>query len=234
MKVAIVTGASRGIGACVARGLAEDGFSLALTARSKEGLDQVASSIKQKKYDGVQVLTFPCDVSDSKAINEMVSSVVSKLGRIDLLVNNAGMGKTGTLGITPEEFDEVLTVNLKGPFTLLKSVVPTMKSQGGGTIINVASRAGKIGFAGWGAYAASKFGMVGLGESLYRELSPMGIRVTTLCPSWVDTDMAKVSTFPANQMLSPEDILKSIRYILSLSPAASVKELMIECRSHLA
>ncbi len=234
MKVAIVTGASRGIGACVAHGLAEDGFSLALTARSKDGLEKVAAEIRQKKYDGIQVHTFPCDVSDSKAINEMVSLVVSKLGRIDLLVNNAGMGKTGTLAISPEEFDEVLAVNLKGPFALLKSVVPTMKNQGGGTIINVASRAGKIGFAGWGAYAASKFGMVGLGESLYRELSPMGIRVTTLCPSWVDTDMAKVSTFPANQMLSPEDILKSIRYIMSLSPAASVKELMIECRAHLA
>lgn len=234
MKVAIVTGASRGIGACVAQGLAQDGFSLALTARSKEALEQVAQSIRSHHYKGVQVLTFPCDVSDNKAVSEMVESVVSKLGRVDLLVNNAGMGKTGTLNISSEEFDEVLSVNLKGPFALLKAVVPTMKSQGGGTIINVASRAGKIGFAGWGAYAASKFGMVGLGESLYRELSPMGIRVTTLCPSWVDTDMAKGSTFPKNQMLTPEDILKSIRYIMSLSPAASVKELMIECRAHLA
>lgn len=233
MKVAIVTGASRGIGACVAHGLAQDGFSLALTARSKESLEQVAQAIRSANK-GVQVLTYPCDVSDSKAVSDMVSSVVDKLGRIDLLVNNAGMGKTGTLAISSEEFDEVLSVNLKGPFALLKAVVPTMKAQGGGTIINVASRAGKIGFAGWGAYAASKFGMVGLGESLYRELSPMGIRVTTLCPSWVDTDMAKGSTFPKNQMLTPEDILKSIRYILSLSPAASVKELMIECRAHLA
>lgn len=233
MKVAIVTGASRGIGACVAQGLAQDGFSLALTARSKESLEQVAQAIRSANK-GVQVLTYPCDVSDSKAVSDMVSSVVDKLGRIDLLVNNAGMGKTGTLAISSEEFDEVLSVNLKGPFALLKAVVPTMKAQGGGTIINVASRAGKIGFAGWGAYAASKFGMVGLGESLYRELSPMGIRVTTLCPSWVDTDMAKGSTFPKNQMLTPEDILKSIRYIMSLSPAASVKELMIECRAHLA
>lgn len=234
MKVAIVTGASRGIGACVAQGLAQDGFSLVLTARSKEALEQVAQSIRSQNYKGVQVLTYPCDVSDSNAVSDMVTSVVSKLGRIDLLVNNAGMGKTGTLAISTEEFDEVLSVNLKGPFALLKAVVPTMKAQGGGTIINVASRAGKIGFAGWGAYAASKFGMVGLGESLYRELSPMGIRVTTLCPSWVDTDMAKGSTFPKNQMLTPEDILKSIRYIMSLSPAASVKELMIECRAHLA
>lgn len=233
MKVAIVTGASRGIGACVAHGLAQDGFSLALTARSKESLEQVAQAIRSANK-GIQVLTYPCDVSDSKAVSDMVSSVVDKLGRIDLLVNNAGMGKTGTLAISSEEFDEVLSVNLKGPFALLKAVVPTMKAQGGGTIINVASRAGKIGFAGWGAYAASKFGMVGLGESLYRELSPMGIRVTTLCPSWVDTDMAKGSTFPKNQMLTPEDILKSIRYIMSLSPAASVKELMIECRAHLA
>lgn len=234
MKVAIVTGASRGIGACVAQGLAEDGFSLALTARSKEGLDQVAKKIKEANHKGVQILTFPCDVSDSKAVNQMVETTVKKFGRIDLLVNNAGMSKTGTLAISTDEFDEVLSVNLKGPFALLKAVVPTMKSQGDGTIINIASRAGKIGFAGWGAYAASKFGMVGLGESLYRELSPMGIRVTTLCPSWVDTDMAKVSTFPANQMLNPEDILKSIRYIMSLSPAAAVKELMIECRAHLA
>ncbi|PWU00199.1 MAG: NAD(P)-dependent oxidoreductase [Candidatus Melainabacteria bacterium] len=235
MKVAIVTGASRGIGACVAEGLATGGFSQALVARSKKGLDQVAERIaKNGKSKGADVLTFPVDIQDADKIEQVVSNVVAKFGRIDLLFNNAGLGCLGTLEVPLEEFDQVMNVNLRGAFCFLKFVVPIMKKQGSGTIINVSSRAGKIGFEGYGTYAATKFGLVGLSESLYRELAPLGIRVTALCPSWVDTDMAEHSDLPSEEMISPTDILKTINWIMDLSPAAVVKEVMIECRKQIA
>jgi short-subunit dehydrogenase len=105
-----------------------------------------------------------------------------------------------------------------------------------GTILNVASRAGIIGFPNFGAYGASKFGMVGLSESLYRELAPRGIKVTALCPSWIDTDMARESGTPlsSEEMIQTEDLMKTVRWLLSLSPAACVREVMIECRADIS
>jgi 3-oxoacyl-[acyl-carrier protein] reductase len=237
-KVAIVTGASRGIGACVAAGLAEDGYVVALAARSKQSLDEVAARIKNASTKGSdsspEILTFALDVQDHAAVEAMVSSVVASAGRIDVLFNNAGSGQQGSIDLAHEEFDRVLSVNLKGAFNFLKAVVPVMKNQGEGTIINVASRAGKIGFLNSGAYSASKFGLVGLSESLYRELCPLGIKVSTLCPSWVDTEMTKDAPVPHDEMLVPDDLLKTVRWLLSLSPAAVVKDLIIECKMHIA
>jgi 3-oxoacyl-[acyl-carrier protein] reductase len=238
-KVAIVTGASRGIGACVAAGLAEDGYVVALTARSRQSLEEVAARIKGNASTNAsdsapEILTFALDVQDHEAVENMVSSVVSSNGRIDLLFNNAGLGQQGSVDLSYEEFDRVLSINLKGPFNFLKAVVPIMKEQGEGTIINVASRAGKIGFVNSGAYGASKFGLVGLCESLYRELCPLGIKVTTLCPSWVDTAMTKDAPVPHEEMLVPDDLLKTVRWLLSLSPAAVVKDLIIECKMRIA
>ncbi len=231
MKVAVITGASRGIGACVAEGLAADGYTLALTARSKRNLESVAKRIERKaSKKALSVITYPLDVKDDQAIKKMIADVVSKFGRIDLLFNNAGIGLTGSLDMSIEEFDEIVAVNLRGAYSFLKAVVPIMKKQHSGMIINMASNAGKIGYAGWGAYGASKFGLVGLSESLYRELSAKGIKVTALCPNWVDTDMAKISGLSADEMISPEDILKAVRWLLSLSPAAVIKDLLIECR----
>ncbi len=246
-KVAIVTGASRGIGACVAAGLAEDGYTVALTARSKFALEEVAASIRSKVGRGngkdkggsdkgagsVDVLTFPLDVQDRAAVDAMVASVVSSKGRIDLLFNNAGAGVQGSVDLSHEEFDQVVSINLTGAFNFLKAVVPVMKQQGEGTIINVASRAGKIGFINSGAYSASKFGLVGLSEALYRELCPLGIKVTCLCPSWVDTEMTKEAPVDKEEMLVPDDLLKTVRWLISMSPAAVVKDLIIECKTRI-
>lgn len=246
-KVAIVTGASRGIGACVAAGLAEDGYTVALTARSKGALEEVAASIRSKVGRGngkdkggngkgagpVDVLTFPLDVQDRAAVDEMVASVVSSKGRIDLLFNNAGAGVQGSVDLSHEEFDQVVSINLTGAFNFLKAVVPVMKQQGEGTIINVASRAGKIGFINSGAYSASKFGLVGLSESLYRELCPLGIKVTCLCPSWVDTEMTKEAPVDKEEMLVSDDLLKTVRWLISMSPNAVVKDLIIECKTRI-
>jgi NAD(P)-dependent dehydrogenase (short-subunit alcohol dehydrogenase family) len=234
MKVAIVTGASRGIGKCVAKGLAQDGYSLSLIARNQHDLASVAAEIASAVGSAPPVMTHPLDVSDNEAVQRLIDAIHLQWGRIDLLFNNAGISYLGTLTAPLDDFDRVLSVNLRGAFSILKAVVPIMKTQGSGTIFNVASRAGKIGFAEYGVYGASKFGLVGLSESLYHELSPLGIKVTALCPSWVNTDMAKMSDLPPEEMISPEDILATVRYVLNLSPAAAIKEIGIECRNAMA
>jgi NAD(P)-dependent dehydrogenase (short-subunit alcohol dehydrogenase family) len=230
MKVAIITGASKGIGASVAEALAVDGYTVVMAARSKDVLKQLADQISSKITGLNAVVAYPLDVQNHEAVQALVSDVVSRFGRIDLLFNNAGVDMLGTTDVSIQDFDKTIAVNLRGAFSMLQAVVPIMKDQGSGTIINVASKAGKIGFENVGVYGASKFGLVGLNESLYRELSPLGIKVTALCPGWVDTDMAKTSGLPGEEMISTEDIVVTVRWLLSLSPAAVVKELVIECR----
>lgn len=232
-KIAIVTGASRGIGRCVAEGLAGLGYTLALVARSSRGLEEVLAHIRETTPAPHNHLCFALDVADDKAVARAVSMTVEKLGGIDLLFNNAGDFKSGTLQLSREQFDNLLAVNLGGAFSFVRAVAPVMQRQRRGYIINVASRAGQMGFAGIGGYVASKFGFVGLGESLYRELSPLGIKVTTLCPSWVDTSLAKDAgtPLPSSEMIQPADIFRTVEWLLSLSPQTVVKDLVLECRS---
>jgi NAD(P)-dependent dehydrogenase (short-subunit alcohol dehydrogenase family) len=232
-KVAIVTGANRGLGRALAVGFAADGFHVAAMARS---IDQLHSIAKEAKVDSSAVLPIELDLSNIQSIVSAVRAIPRDFGRIDVLVNNAGLGRVGTLGVSTEQFDSLLAVNLSGPFRLLKEVVPLMIEGNAGTILNVASRAGIIGFPNFGAYGASKFGMVGLSESLYRELAPRGIKVTALCPSWIDTDMARESGTPlsSEEMIQTEDLMKTVRWLLSLSPAACVREVMIECRADIS
>lgn len=230
-KVAIVTGASRGIGASIAQALVADGYITAITARSKDALTQLASRIKSSGAKAENVVVYPLDIQDHSAVQAMVADVHSKFGGIDLLFNNAGTSMLGTTDVSIEDFDKTLAINLRGAFSFLKAIVPIMKGQSSGTIINVASRAGKVGFAEYGVYGASKFALVGLNESLYNELSPLGIKVTALCPSWVDTDMAENSGLTKEEMISTADLVTTVRWLLSLSPAAVVKDLIIECRA---
>lgn len=232
-KLAIVTGASRGIGKTVSMGLAADGYRVALVARSKDKLDAVADKIKneliaERRLDPI---VYPANVADHRQVKTLVSDIVEKCQRIDILFNNAGQGTTGTLELDIKEFDNLLSVNLKGPFSFLKFVVPVMKRQKSGHIINLASRNGKVSVAGLGGYAASKFGLVGLAEALYRELSSEGIKVTTLCPGWVNTDMAIEAGSPhhPSEIIQPEDILATIRWLLGLSKSVSIMEVLMEC-----
>jgi NAD(P)-dependent dehydrogenase (short-subunit alcohol dehydrogenase family) len=199
-------------------------------------IDQLHSIAKEAKVDSSAVLPIELDLSNIQSIVSAVRAIPRDFGRIDVLVNNAGLGRVGTLGVSTEQFDSLLAVNLSGPFRLLKEVVPLMIEGNAGTILNVASRAGIIGFPNFGAYGASKFGMVGLSESLYRELAPRGIKVTALCPSWIDTDMARESGTPlsSEEMIQTEDLMKTVRWLLSLSPAACVREVMIECRADIS
>lgn len=196
-RVAIVTGASKGVGRALAIGLARDGFRVAAMARSVEKLRDIAT---EAGVEEANVLPIKLDLGDINSIVSAVRSIPKDFGKLQLVVNNAAEGGAGTLDVTLDKFQSLLNVNLTGPFRLLQEVVPILIDGREGTIINVASRAGKIGFAGWGAYGASKFGLVGLSESLYRELAQKGIKVTTLCPSWIDTDMAREGGTPLSSV----------------------------------
>jgi short-subunit dehydrogenase len=231
--VAIITGASRGIGRELAIGLAQDGYNLVMIARSGTALKSVLNEIESLSPTKTTKHTIhSADVSDDKLINEVVTETKERFGKINLLINNAGLYTPGTLDIPVQSFEQMVKVNLKGPFTLMKAVIPIMKEQKSGHVINIASRAGKIGFAGDGAYGASKFGLVGLNESLYRELATSGISLTAICPSWVKTEMAEGAPIDGSEMIQPNDILKTVRWLLSLSPSVRVRELMLECRNN--
>ncbi|MEM1244607.1 MAG: SDR family oxidoreductase, partial [Pseudomonadota bacterium] len=150
--------------------------------------------------------------------------------KIDVLVNNAGIAIKGTADIKTEDFEKIIKINLLGAFYVMHEVVPYMKQQRSGHIINMASTAAKDARANLGAYAASKFGLAGYSDALFKELADFNIDVSTLCPGMVATEMSDGSPIPDTEKIQPEDIAESIEYILKLSQHAIVKEIVIKCR----
>lgn len=223
-KVAIITGASRGIGKEVARGLAEDGYNVVLIARSKNDLVELTDQITQY---GVKSKVICADITNFEFISNAIKDVIAEWGQIDVLVNNAGIFIDGSLETSLEDYQTLFDVNFKAQLVLIKSVLPIMQSQHSGHIINIASIAGKVGFSTIGAYTSSKFALVGLSESLHAEYSTQGIKITSICPGYVATDMAKGASIPESAMIQPQDILQTIRWLLLLSPTAFVKEIIL-------
>ena len=226
-QVAIITGASKGIGKAIAIGLGKMNYQTVLIGRNREDLKNVADKIANS--GGPLPLQFSLDITDSGKVKETVSDVVKQFGQIDILVNNAGIHFGGSLDLPEQDFKKMLETNLVAQLVFVQEVVPVMKKQQSGYIFNVSSRSGKVGFAGGGGYSASKFGLLGLNESLYRELTPQGIKVTALCPAWVNTQMAREAGTPlkAEEMIQPEDLYRTIIWLLSLSSGACVKEVVI-------
>lgn len=230
MKTALVTGASRGIGRAVAIRLAREGLTVGLIARSADALNVLAEDISDH---GGTALPIRCDISQPQEVASMFDSLREKWTRLDLVFNNAGQNIGGTLEPSLHELRTMYEVNVFGAYSILQHAVPWLKSQHGGTIINLASVAGITGFPGVGAYCSSKFALRGLNESLHNELEPLGIRVCAISPSWVDTDMAEHCPFPAEKRITPEDIADAVLYITQLGENVSMKELVIGCRSDL-
>ena len=154
--------------------------------------------------------------------------------RSDVLVNNAGQFRPGSIEADIEDLDAVVGTNLKGAFLMLKAVVPVMKAQERGHIINLSSITGKWGYAGYGIYAASKFALQGLTESLYKEMIEHGVKVTAICPNWVATEMAVAAggTLPPEDMIQLDDLVKTVSWLLGLSRAACPREVVIDCMGH--
>ena len=223
--VALITGGSRGIGLAIAEALAREGMRIAICARSADGLQKAESRLNSI---GHGALILQADVSDAAQVEQLVEQVNTKYQGIDLLVNNAGIGRWGTVEEFEEgDWDAVLDVNLKGVFLCSQAVFPPMRERGGGYIINIASYSGKQGMAGLGAYCASKFGVVGFTETLIREGKPHNIRATAICPGLVATEMTAGSSVPPDEMMRPDDIAKTVLYLLSLSDVTSVQEVVL-------
>ena len=186
-QVAIVTGASQGLGRAIAEALAAAGAAVALVARSADKLAAVAAGIVAA---GGRAEAFPCDVTQGEDIQRVVDAVVEKLGRLDILVNNAGVTRDTLLPrMSDEEWDQVLTTNLRAPFLFMRAASRPMMQQRYGRIVNVASVSGLIGNPGQANYSASKAGLVGLTRTVAKELAGRKITVNAVAPGFIASDM---------------------------------------------
>lgn len=189
-KVAIITGGSRGIGAAVACRFADNGAHIALVySGNKDAADSVSAEIISK---GRRCMAYKCDVSDFAAVKDLVDAVLKDLGSIDILVNNAGIVRDGfVLTLSEKDYDDVLAVNLKGSFNLIKHVYRYMMKKRSGRIINISSVVGIRGNAGQTNYAASKAGIIGLTKSVAKELAGRGVTCNAIAPGYICTDMTE-------------------------------------------
>lgn len=224
-KTALVTGAGKGIGKAVALALAAEGVHVGLIARTEKDLQAVAAEIKAT---GVNVAFATADISNRAEVEAAVASVTAALGSIDILINNAGTGTFGKfLELEPELWEQQIKVNLFGTYYTIRAVLPQMLEKQAGDIINISSTAGKNGAAVTSAYSASKFGVFGLGESLMQEVRKQNIRVTTLAPSTIVTDLAYSADLikgDAERVMHPEDFAEFIIAQLKLHPRMLLKE----------
>lgn len=184
-RVVLITGGSRGLGLVLARCLADEGAYLAICARDEEELSRAQDDLRQR---GARVLTVPCDITDRAEVEEMVRSVTSHLGRVDVLINNAGVIQVGPLEtMTLDDYEEAMRTHYWGPLHAILGVLPQMKERGQGRIVNITSIGGKVSVPHLLPYSASKFALVGLSEGLRAELAQEGIVVTTVCPGLMRT-----------------------------------------------
>ncbi|MCY8231232.1 3-ketoacyl-ACP reductase [Priestia endophytica] len=223
-KTAIITGGGRGIGRSTAIALAKEGVNIGLIGRSIENLEKVSAELAE--YD-IKVSAATADVVELEAVEHAVEHIKSDLGAIDILVNNAGISKFGGfLDLDPQEWENIIRVNLMGVYNVTRAVLPEMIERKSGDIVNIASTAGQKGAPATSAYSASKFGVLGLTESLMLEVRKHNIRVTALTPSTVATDMAKEIGLINNDpetMIKPEDLADILVAGLKLHPRVVMK-----------
>lgn len=224
-KNAIITGAGKGIGRAIAIALAQEGVNIGLLARTESDLQKVAEELKPH---GVKTSIATVDVSNIEDVNAAVAKVEADLGATDILINNAGISSFGPfLDLEPSRWEEIVKVNLFGPYYMTRAVLPGMKARKTGDIINISSTAGKNGAAVTSAYSASKFALIGMSESLMQEVRKDNIRVSTMLPSTVATDMAKdlkLTDGNPERVMQAEDFAELIVAQLKLNRRVFVKE----------
>ncbi|MFV8827115.1 3-oxoacyl-[acyl-carrier-protein] reductase [Alkalihalobacterium sp. APHAB7] len=223
-KVALVTGASRGIGKAIALELAQNGAKVAVNyAGSKDKAEAVVSEIVAS---GGEAFAIQADVADSDAVQSMVKEVISTYGSLDILVNNAGITRdTLVMRMKDEDWDAVLNTNLKGVFLCAKAVTRQMMKQRSGRIINISSVVGVLGNAGQANYVAAKAGVIGLTKSLARELANRNITVNAVAPGFIETDMtdqlteeikeSMLNQIPLSKLGQPQEIARVVRFLAS-------------------
>ncbi len=227
-KVALITGGGSGIGFAITKALLDEGMHVTICGRDEGKLRKAEAELGKH---GGKLLVMPADVSKKSEVDHWVEAAVREFGRIDVLVNNAGVARWSDVeNITDEHLDYQLNVNLRGPLYCSQAVLPYMKEQQGGYIINISSICGKFGFAGTAAYSASKFGLMALSDSLREEGTSFNIKVTAICPGFVATPMVTDAPVPLDEMIRPEDIANTVLFLLNLSKHAAIKEIVITRR----
>ena len=228
-KIALITGASSGIGQAAALAFAEVGVDLVLVSRSQDKLMGVADAARKK---GVKAQVHSLDLAEIGQVRTRIAAIAADCGPIDILVNNAGMGYTRTLMTTSlQDWQYVMDLNLTSVFQCIQAIVPAMRDRGQGTIINVASIAGQQTFPAWGAYSASKAALISLSKTLSVEEKANGIRVTVVCPGAVNTSLWDTETVQVDldrsAMLTPEAVAQSILHAALLPDQAVIEELTL-------
>ena len=224
-QVAVVTGASRGIGLAIARRLGQMGARVSLCARNAENLERAASGLRAA---GIQVLALRTDVTRGDEVASLVSETQRTFGPVDILVNNAGIGIFGPFQEQTEaDWNAILDTNLKSVFLVSRSVAPEMIRRKTGHIINIASLAGKSTFANGAVYCASKWGLLGLTGCMAEELRAHGIRVSAICPGSVATEFSPHAGKDPARMLQPEDVAHAVAALVTQAPGSFISEVLM-------
>jgi NAD(P)-dependent dehydrogenase (short-subunit alcohol dehydrogenase family) len=219
-RAALVTGGSSGIGLAIARMLRDEGYALTLVSRRAEKVQAAA--------DELGATAVAADVGDADECARLVAEHRERHGRLDVLVNSAGVGIAGTVADLPaKHFDLQVGVNLRGLFLVTQAAIPLLR-ESRGWIVNLASIAGTLPTPGLATYGATKAAVIALTRSLNEELDGAGVRAVALCPGFVDTPMAEWSGIPGDEMIQPEDCAEVVRMLLRLSPHARIPQVVIE------
>ena len=228
-RVVMISGANRGIGLAIARNLYQAGFFLSLASRKVSALDSIVEDWSKER-----ILTTRFDAMDKSTHNDWVEKTLVKFGRIDCLINNAGIVESVSVDDeedNEEALDRMWTVNVKAPLSLTRLTLPYLKKSGTGRVINVASLAGKAVYGSSVGYSMTKFAAVALSHATRHGGWDDGVRCTALCPGYVATDMTSaVESISIDSMTSPDDLAELVRTVISLSNTASVAELVVNCR----
>jgi NADP-dependent 3-hydroxy acid dehydrogenase YdfG len=230
-KTALITGGGSGIGLCVARLFLKEGAKVAICGRDADKLRRAADELRS----GEPLITHAADLSDPAAARQMIDTITSRLGRIDVLVNNAGLNikERAIRELTPASWQLLLHANLDSAFYCIHAVLPQMLQRRDGVIVNVSSIAGKrAGPLGGAGYAAAKFGLGALATCLAAEEKDTGIRISTICPGEVNTPILDhrplaVTDAQRQKMLQPEDVAQAVLFVATLPPHVSIPEMII-------
>ena len=229
-RAALITGGSSGIGLAIARALGQEGYGLTLSARRPDKLEEAAQGLRD---EGLDVHAVPANMLDEDAIRQAVESHRERFGRMDVLINNAGLGIAAPIAdAETKKLDMQFGVNLRAVYLTLRECIPLLKEAGAehrkALVVNTASIAGKSGQAGLSAYSATKFAVIGLSQAAHKELSNDGIQVTAFCPGFVATPMTDwvKDQISEEEMIQPDDIAEAVRFLLRTSPNCIVPEVM--------